>query len=76
MARLDGCNEIVGSIVYASNDVSIPFGVGSPENDDLVELILCLEVADVRQRLANRSNAEKENANLPNILTKVLNVIP
>jgi hypothetical protein len=44
MARLDGFDEIVSSVVYAGNDVSITLGVGSPENNDLVEFVLCLEV--------------------------------
>lgn len=44
MARLDGFDEIVSSVVNASNDVSVTFGVGSPKNNNLVEFVLCLEV--------------------------------
>lgn len=44
MARLDGVDEIVSGVVYASNDVSVTLGVGSPENNDLVKFILSLEV--------------------------------
>jgi len=44
MAGLDGFDEVVSSVVYASNDVSITLGVGSPENNNLIQFVLCLEV--------------------------------
>jgi hypothetical protein len=48
MALFDGFHQVLGSIVDAGDDIRIPFGVGGPENNDLVEIVLGLEVAGAK----------------------------
>jgi hypothetical protein len=44
---LDRLGEVLGSIVDARNDVRIVLGIGSPEDDNGIETIVLLEVANV-----------------------------
>lgn len=44
---LDSVQEIVGRVVDAVDQIGVSLRVGGPENDDLVETVLGLEVADV-----------------------------
>lgn len=45
MTLLDSLDQVISGIVDTRDDVSITLGVGGPENDDLVEVILFLEVS-------------------------------
>lgn len=45
--RLDSVEQVVGRIVDAVDQVGVTFGVGGPEDDDLVEVVGGLEVANV-----------------------------
>jgi len=47
LVALDGGEELVSSLVEARADVSKALGGGSPEDDDLLEALLLLEVADI-----------------------------
>lgn len=44
---LDGAEEGIGGVVDAGNDVAVTLGVGGPENDDAVQVVVLLELADV-----------------------------
>lgn len=45
MTLLDSLDQVISGVVDTRDDVSITLGVGGPENDDLVEVVLCLEVS-------------------------------
>ena len=45
--RLDRGKDIVSGVVHARNDVAVTFGVGSPEDDDTIETVVLLELADI-----------------------------
>lgn len=47
MGRLDGSEEVLGSIVDSGDDLGVSFSVGGPENNDIVELVVSLEVSDI-----------------------------
>jgi len=47
MAGLDRVDQVVGGVVDARNDVGIPFSVGGPHDDHLVQVVLSLEVTDI-----------------------------
>ena len=51
MRRLNRVQEVLWSVVHAREDVGEALRVGGPEDDDLVELIVCLELADVGAEL-------------------------
>ena len=53
MAGLDGLEEVVGGVVDAVNQVGVTLGVGSPEDNDLVEAVVGLELANVLADLLN-----------------------
>jgi hypothetical protein len=44
---LDGGQEVVGCIVDRGQDVGVSLGIGGPENDNRVELVVRLEGANV-----------------------------
>ena len=50
---LNGLEEVVGGVVDALNQLGVTLGVGSPEDDDLVEAVGSLEVANVLADLLN-----------------------
>ena len=50
---LDGLHQVVGGVVDAGDDVGVALCVGSPEHDDLVELVGRLEVSDVFAEMLN-----------------------
>ena len=43
----DGSKKAVSRVVHARDDVTVTLGVGSPEHDDRVRLVLSLEATDV-----------------------------
>lgn len=45
MALLDSLKQVLSSIVHTRDDVSITFGIGCPENDYLIEIVLSFEVS-------------------------------
>ena len=47
VGRLDGSEEVFGSVVDSGDDLGVSFSVGSPENNDIVELVVGLEVSDI-----------------------------
>lgn len=47
MGRLDGGEEVLGSIVDSGDDLGVSFSVGGPENNDVVELVVGLEISDI-----------------------------
>lgn len=47
MGRLDGGEEVVRGVVDAGDELRVALGVGGPEDDDVVEAIGSLELADV-----------------------------
>ena len=47
MAFFDGLEQILSSIVDSRKDVSESFRVGSPEDNDLIEAIVLLEIPDL-----------------------------
>jgi len=47
MGRLDGGEEVFGSVVDSGDDLGVSFSVGGPENNDIVELVVGLEVSDI-----------------------------
>jgi len=51
LVAIDGGKKLVSSGVEASTDVSETLSGGSPEDDDLLKLVLLLEVADIRADL-------------------------
>jgi len=53
VAVLDGVQEVVSGVVDALNDAGIALSVGGPQNNDLVETVGGLEVADVLADLLN-----------------------
>ena len=52
VANLDGGKKILSSVIDTGNDLCVTFGVGGPENDNLVEVLLCLEVTSRKQESA------------------------
>jgi hypothetical protein len=44
---LDRSEERVGGVVHSGDDIGVTLGVGGPEDDDLVQPVLLLEIADV-----------------------------
>lgn len=71
MAVLDGFEQVLGSIVNTRNDVGISLRVGSPLNDDLVEIVLGLEVTD---RFSTTSVSTGRKLFLPDVLANLLHV--
>lgn len=53
MSLLNGLEEIVSSVIDTRNDVGISLRVGSPHNNDLVQVVLGLEVANILAELLN-----------------------
>lgn len=51
MASIDGLKKVVSSIVDTLDDIGKSLSVGSPEDDDLVEIVIGLEVANVSANL-------------------------
>jgi hypothetical protein len=47
VALLDALQEIFGGIIDTRNNLSVAFGVGGPNDDDLVQSMLVLECLDV-----------------------------
>jgi len=47
VAALDGVEEVVGGVVDTGDDVRIALRVGGPEDDDLVEAVLRLELTAI-----------------------------
>ncbi len=47
MVLLDRLEQVVGRVVDAGQDLGVALGVGGPDDDDLVEAVLALELADV-----------------------------
>lgn len=47
VGRLDGSEEVLGSVVDSGDDLGVSFSVGGPEDDDIVELVVGLEVSDI-----------------------------
>lgn len=44
---LDSVEDVLGGVVDAGNEVAVAFGVGSPEDDDTVEAVVLLKLANV-----------------------------
>ena len=51
LTALDGSEEVVSGVVEALADLAVALGGGGPEDDDLVELLALLELADVLAEL-------------------------
>lgn len=51
----DGLEKVVSSIVDPWNDVGVTLGVGSPENNDTVEMVICLEATDISTNVLEMS---------------------
>lgn len=51
LTALDGGEEVVGGVVEALADLAVTLGGGGPQDDDLVELLGGLELADVLAEL-------------------------
>ncbi len=47
MRGLNSVQDVVGGVIDAGNEVAVAFGVGSPEDDDTVETIILLKLANV-----------------------------
>lgn len=54
MARFDGVDKVVGSVVDTDDKISEALGVGGPLDDDLFEVVGSLEVAGCRSVLERR----------------------
>lgn len=53
LGAVDRAEKVVGRVVDALHDLGIPLRVGRPEDDDLVQAVLGLELADVLLDLGN-----------------------
>lgn len=53
---LNSLEEVVGRVVDAGEDLRVSLGVGSPDDNDLVEVVLALELADVGTDLVDVSS--------------------
>jgi len=47
MTFLDALEKILGGIVDTGDDLGISFGIGSPNNDDFIEMVTFLEITHV-----------------------------
>jgi hypothetical protein len=68
--RGDGGEEVVGGVVDAVEELRVALGVGGPENDNLIEVVLGLKLADVAANLRKRAKIRKRSnrrsrANVP-----------
>lgn len=45
--RLDSSEQVVGRVIDTRDDVGVSLGVGGPQDDDIVELIVLFEVSDI-----------------------------
>ena len=48
---LDGVQEVIGGVVDARDDIGVALGVGGPEDDNTVELVVLLELPDIGTNL-------------------------
>lgn len=52
MALLDGLDQVLSSIVDTGDDICITLSVGSPENDDFIQVVLRFEGSDRKVSIA------------------------
>ena len=45
MTLLNGLQQILGGVIHSRDDFREAFGVGSPENNNLVKIMFSLEVS-------------------------------
>lgn len=43
MASLNRLREVLSSVVNTRDDISVAFGVGSPKDNNFIEVVFCLE---------------------------------
>lgn len=43
MAGINGLQEILGGIINSGAYISVAFSVGGPEDDDFIEVVVCLK---------------------------------
>lgn len=55
MRRLDGREEVLGSIVDTWDDLGVTLSVGGPENNDVVESVVLLEVSNIGSNMVEMS---------------------
>lgn len=73
VSSFDCVEQIVCSVIDFRNDVCIAFGVGSPENNNFIKIILGFEgAARLLVTLAARTS---NRTSLPNVLADLLNMI-
>lgn len=56
MVLVDRLEQVISSVVDTGDDLGVTFGVGGPNNDDLVEVVLTLELANVGTDLVDVSS--------------------